>query len=296
LPLFSAHCAAMETETYEYTEQGYGEGYEETSYISGSDELLFAAAKEGDVNKVLQAIQEGADPTCWDEFAGRHQAIHLASYYGHTEVVKTLLKSGAEVDAIGNFAISNEESKYGTPLHLAVETGNIELAKFLIDSGANINLTDGTYEYYTPLHTACRSGKLEAVKLLKEKGADMDAVDGAGETAVNIASDYGHLPVVKYLLENGASVHSVSMIHTPLLAAAENGHVEVVKFLLEKGANVNATGQYRKDTPLHVAAQNGFAAVCSLLIKNGGDRKALNDEGKTPLDLASTPEVKSALQ
>jgi ankyrin repeat protein len=286
----------METDTSNDHEEGYGEGYEETSYISGNDEALFAAAREGDLNKVLLAIQDGADPNCWDEFAGRHQAIHLAAYYGHSEVVKTLLKSGAEIDSIGNFAISNEESKYGTPLHLAVETGNLELAKFLIESGANFNLTDGTYEYYTPLHTACRSGKLDAVKLLKDKAADMEAVDGAGETAINIASDYGHLPVVKYLLENGANVNSTSMIHTPLLAAAENGHLEVVKFLLTKGATVNATGQYRKDTPLHVAAQNGFPDVCSFLLKNGADRKAVNDEGKTALDLASTPQVKTALQ
>src|SRR5687767_3363282 len=46
-----------------------------------------------------------------------HSHISIEQY-GHSEVVKTLLKSGAEIDSIGNFAISNEESKYGTPLHL----------------------------------------------------------------------------------------------------------------------------------------------------------------------------------
>jgi ankyrin repeat protein len=44
-------------------------------------------------------------------------------------------------------------------------------------------------------------GHLEVVKLLIENGADVRAKDGV---ALRLASRYGHLEVVRLLIENGA--------------------------------------------------------------------------------------------
>lgn len=47
---------------------------------------------------------------------------------------------------------------------------------------------------------------------------------------------------IKVLVECGAELESMSEeSKTPLWYAVENGHVEVVKFLLEKGASVKHT-------------------------------------------------------
>ncbi len=58
---------------------------------------------------------------------------------------------------------------------------------------------------------------------------------------------------------------------------------------------MNETGKYRKATPLHVAAMNGHLTVVELLLKHGADTKFVDDDGKLPIDLAKTDEVKKAL-
>jgi hypothetical protein len=49
-------------------------------------------------------------------------------------------------------------------------------------------------------------------------------------------------------------------------------------------------------TPLHEAAQKGRTQLCALLLAHGADPGLKNQEGQTPLDLASADDVKCLLQ
>ena len=49
-------------------------------------------------------------------------------------------------------------------------------------------------------------------------------------------------------------------------------------------------------TPLHEAAQKGRTQLCALLLAHGADPALNNQEGQTPLDLASADDVKCLLQ
>lgn len=49
-------------------------------------------------------------------------------------------------------------------------------------------------------------------------------------------------------------------------------------------------------TPLHEAAQKGRTQLCSLLLAHGADPRARNQEGQSPLDVASSEDVKCLLQ
>ena len=58
----------------------------------------------------------------------------MASYHGQAEVVKYLLKSGAQVDAV---------SRRGrTPLHDASKRGHSEVVELLVEAGADIAAQD----------------------------------------------------------------------------------------------------------------------------------------------------------
>ena len=80
-----------------------------------------------------------------------------------------------------------------------------------------------------------------------------------GNTPLITAAEYGHAPIVEYLIQNNANLNaqntdgkilwvffffyqkaiyfSFSILgHTPLTIAMENGHENVVKLLMEAGA------------------------------------------------------------
>ena len=48
----------------------------------------------------------------------------------------------------------------------------------------------------------------------------------------------GHVEVVKYLVEQGANIHTLN--DRVLFAAAWNGKWDIVKYLISQGANINA--------------------------------------------------------
>ncbi|OQE13959.1 hypothetical protein PENSTE_c041G05633 [Penicillium steckii] len=110
-------------------------------------------------------------PFRWDfdeDFGG---VLHLTR---NLTIGKFLLDQGAEV---------NEVSDSGrTPLHVAVENGDLAMAALLLESGADVN-ADGrrnlgpSFFHSTPLKCAlklgCNDTKLSMVKLLIEYGAKL---------------------------------------------------------------------------------------------------------------------------
>src|SRR5258705_106434 len=65
-------------------------------------------------------------------------------------------------------------------------------------------------------------------------------VDARGDTALNLAAEFGHVPVVERLLAAGADLENLGGADkTPLMNAAFAGQVPVVQLLLEHGARIN---------------------------------------------------------
>ena len=64
--------------------------------------------------------------------------------------------------------------------------------------------------------------------------------------------------------------------------AAYFGHVEIVKLLLERGANPNAKNNIGR-TPLHYAAQEGCVDVVRVLLERGADPWIADKGGHIPL-------------
>jgi len=81
--------------------------------------------------------------------------------------------------------------------------------------------TDGS----TPLHVAAESGRLDIVTFLVEAGAKVDTFDSKGETPLSKAAVYCSLEIVKYLAEEaGAKANTTnSMGDTPLSSVYKYG-------------------------------------------------------------------------
>ncbi|KAG7157709.1 myotrophin-like [Homarus americanus] len=87
-----------------------------------------------------------------------------------------------------------------------------------------------------------KNGDLDQVmEAVEKKGTDVNiAIEG--RPPLCLASDYGQLDIIKYLLQKGANVESTDKHGiTALLAAIWEGHTQCVKVLLEAGADKNGT-------------------------------------------------------
>ena len=187
--------------------------------------------------------------------------IHDAVRSGDLEKVKTLLKSNNEW-------LNNPDQNQKTPLHLALESGHIDIASYLIERGADINLKDK--DKASPLHNAAYLGNLEIVDLLLKKGAtSLNEGNFRGQTPLHFACERGHPEVANCLLDAGADIEARDMIgRTPLMITAMSRNMEVVSVLMKRGADINA-GIKRGPatyTILSVIAMYGFKDLIDLLI------------------------------
>ena len=122
----------------------------------------------------------------------------------------------------------------------ACKVGNLLEAKKAINEGANVNYKDKYNYEMTPLHIASQQGNIDLAKMLIMRGADVNDKSKYGLTPLHIASIAGHVEVVELLIENGANVNGEDASgKTPLDRASMNGHIEIVKLLLSQGANVD---------------------------------------------------------
>lgn len=62
--------------------------------------------------------------------------------------------------------------------------------------------------------------------------------------------------------------------------------MDIAALLIKFNTCVNATDKWAF-TPLHEAAQKGRTQLCALLLAHGADPTMKNQEGQTPLDLAT---------
>ena len=116
-----------------------------------------------------------------------------------------------------------------TPLHLAVQYGQLSIVKHLIECGAQIDPKDTSDR--TPLHFA---QNLSIVKHLHERGAQINSKDTDGRTLLHFAAQLKkkdpESTIGKYLLEHGAKVHLKDIEgFTPLDLAIHAGHMGFFK-------------------------------------------------------------------
>jgi len=126
-------------------------------------------------------------------------------------------------------------------LHSACRGGNPEVVQLLLDHGADVAIVNKSK--MTPLHVAAFIGSYAVVDiLLNHPQIDVDAKDNSGMTALQVASSFGFLDIVRRLLTAGADPNICDHLHsTPLHVAAANGFVEVVQVLLEERADPNVS-------------------------------------------------------
>jgi serine/threonine-protein phosphatase 6 regulatory ankyrin repeat subunit B len=221
---------------------------------------LMWACERGQVGVVRTLVQhvgvQGLEERCEQGWT----ALRYAASRGHEEVVAVLLKSGAQ---------ANSRTQDGTtPLMVACETRDADVAKLLIQHTGGQGLEERDEQGATALHHAARRGHQDIVILLLSEGALADSKDHGGKTPFATACEVGHIVAARVLLQHvGAQglEDTTNVGYTALHCAASRGHAEVVTLLLGHGAQANSKAQ-GGTTPLMLASAGGTVAVVEMLL------------------------------
>ncbi|XP_008206285.1 serine/threonine-protein phosphatase 6 regulatory ankyrin repeat subunit A [Nasonia vitripennis] len=160
-----------------------------------------------------------------------------------------------------------------------------------------VNFNSPQWPGYTPLHFAVEHGNMRVAKLLLQSGADVSLKNGDGATALHIAFLKSSICMVDLLLEAHQSLepgsvnpsNQTGLSHFHIACSQKNA--SIVQGFIERGADVNAhvnfdTWDYCGFTPLHMAVHFRSSDTIGLLIKYGANIAAKEARGSTPLHLA----------
>jgi hypothetical protein len=124
--------------------------------------------------------------------------LHYASYKGHTDIVRILLKCGAEINAV------DVEGK--TPLLLACSESHEDTALLLMYKGANVLVRD-RFGHQAMHVVSFRGNALLAKKILiLSHYSVMGNADRYGDTPLHLACKHNHGEVIELLIESGADL------------------------------------------------------------------------------------------
>ena len=125
------------------------------------------------------------------------------------------------------------------------------------------------------LHEACIDGNINCVQSLIDSGVDLESKDRFGGTPLLCASIYGHIDIVKLLIDSGPSCMAAPAVRS--------------------GVNIESrvTGGY---TALHCASYNNHINIVILLLDSGANIEARNDKGKTAKQVTRKSTIKGTIE
>lgn len=218
---------------------------------------------DNEIEKLEALLQSGSNPNAIasDDYSGLYYAIDSAN----VEAVRLLIAHGARADQV-------LKSPFGTTplIHLAVSSDGTPspeiIDMILAQKGTDINARNNDEK--TPLLIALQFSQSDIALYLIEKGADCNATDKSGGNAFLYAALCSEkcATIFDVLTEKSTLDFKAAPFdgETPLHYAAYYGNIEYIEVLMNNGADLMARND-EGDTPLQVAIKESEEEAVELI-------------------------------
>lgn len=186
-------------------------------------------------------------------------ALQHAAEYGHLEIVKELVASGATVDTKG--------SNGRTALHDACIGGSNDVLVYLISHTTDVNAVDNNNQ--TALHLACFHGESECVQALIQHGCDLMCRDKSLKNCLDVAMVNDQNQIVRVLLSwNVELLNKTNPVcgESSVHVAARYGAIKCLTLLIKKNYAHITKPDSKGILPCHVAALHGQLPALKLML------------------------------
>ena len=271
--------------------------------LSALSSVLCVSSMCNHIELTKELLTLGYDVNAEDE--NRNTPLILAASHGYSVMLKMLISSGADANALNANRVSASALMYlvdnssdfnaiagitkthilfgsdesgETLLMKACAIGNLCVVRKILDndtlrisailqSYVNLRKNDGL----TALSKTCQSGREHALAIardLLEAKADPNIADSVyGSTPLHHAVKRVDFEMVSELISHGAEVNIVDKDNlSPLYIAAEIGSRKIADTLIMNGADINISRKSDEMTPLLIAAGKGNSEIVELLL------------------------------
>uniref|UniRef100_A0A7N0V7E4 Potassium channel n=2 Tax=Kalanchoe fedtschenkoi TaxID=63787 RepID=A0A7N0V7E4_KALFE len=177
------------------------------------------AVYNGDIYLLKHLVEAGADPKMTD-YDGR-SPLHIAASKGFEDILVFLLQQGVDVNTSDNFG--------NTPLLQAVKCGHDHIISLLVKAGGSLTMDDAG----SCLCEAVAKRDIAFLKRVLACGVNPNSKNYDGRTPLHIAAGEGLHPIVRVLLDAGASVLAKDRWGNTPLDEARVGGDKTLRKLLE---------------------------------------------------------------
>ena len=216
--------------------------------------------------------------------------MHFAAMTGNTEMIKRLIKIGANLNEIDSLQFTplhyaarsghmtayqlimennptkNPDIGYMTPFHMAAKHGHLSICKLIIDHVEDKNPKN--INDCTPLHYAASGGFIEICLLIIIELIAKSPRHESGITPLHHAAMSGNLAIFKLIFNNITDKNppiDYGTMHKHLAVKSDN--LEMFQWLYENIEDIIPRDN-KRNSPLHLAARSGYLAICQLIIEN----------------------------
>jgi len=150
-----------------------------------------------------------------------------------------------------------------SPMADAINRGNLEQVKSLIDKSQDKN-----YSIKNAMFDAGRFDKREVAVFLLNTYTFASSSVGLASLLNGAGGGNGHIDLVKLALEKGANIEGSgeATSNTPLERAVLRGNAQIVKYLIEQGASVNMRPSKSQATLLRLVSMGDYHVTIRVIL------------------------------